>query len=251
MEGVREAASAGPTAHDPRPILVVLDDDQVTRSMICNYFTKDGFEVHDAASAADCRRLLRRHVVDVVFVDIHLPDANGIILAQEIRADSSVGIIFVTQQDCETNRVVGLESAGDDYVTKPVNLRELMARTRALLRRRKLDRAAPGRSRVLTFGAGILDLTRRELSSSHGDQIQLTRGEFDLLAALVEARGEPLYRDFLAEVISNRPAEGDTRTVDSLIARLRRKLSRLDGGSTMIATVSGIGYRFAVPVDPQ
>lgn len=232
-----------------RPRLIVLDDDPVTRSMIARYFANEGFDVSEANCADECRRILKQRPIDLAFVDIHLPDTNGILLAQEIRATSSLGIIFVTQRDNEIDRVLGLESAGDDYVTKPVNLRELLARARALLRRRKLDNGAPPRSTVLTFGSWVLDLTRRELTPVGGEQIPLTRGEFDLLAALVEADGRPLYRDFLAEVVSNRTTDGDARTVDSLVARLRRKLAPLEGGGAMIVTVNGVGYRFGLTVD--
>lgn len=233
-----------------RPSLIVLEDDPVTRSMVARYFINEGFDVREAASAAECRALFKDRDFDLIFIDIKLPDANGITLSQEIRAKSPVGIIFVTQLDSELDRVVGLEVAGDDYVTKPINLRELMARSRALLRRRKLDREQGNRRNVVTFGPYILDLTRRELSRS-GQQIALTRGEFDLLAALVEAEGRPLYRDYLAEVISSRPGEGDTRTVDSLVSRLRRKLAHPDGGGTVIVTVTGIGYRFGASIDPK
>ena len=232
-----------------RPRLIVLDDDPVTRSMIARYFANEGFDVSEAHCADDCRRILKQRPMDLAFVDIHLPDTNGILLAQEIRATSSLGIIFVTQRDNEIDRVLGLESAGDDYVTKPVNLRELLARARALLRRRKLDHGAAQRSTVLTFGSWVLDLTRRELTPVGGEQIPLTRGEFDLLAALVEADGRPLYRDFLAEVVSNRATDSDARTVDSLVARLRRKLAPMEGGSAMIVTVNGVGYRFGLTVD--
>lgn len=230
------------------PRLMVLDDDPITRSMIARYFASESFVVQEAASAAECRALLRQGTPDLIFVDIHLPDANGIAFAQEIRASSSVGLIFVTQRDSEIDRVVGLESAGDDYVTKPVNLRELMARSRALLRRRTLDRSPAAHSAVVTFGGYIMDMTRRELALSSGPQVSLTRGEFDLLAALVEANGRPLYRDFLAEVISSRTEMGDIRTVDSLVARLRRKLKQSDGSSDVIVTVTGIGYRFGLTV---
>lgn len=213
--------------------------------MIAIYFSQEGFLIQEAESAAQCRALFRSGAFDLVFVDIHLPDANGIEFAREIGAGSDVGIIFVTQRDSELDRVLGLESVGDDYVTKPINLRELMARARSCLRRRKSGRASGGRRSVFTFGPYIMDLTRRELAMESGHPVPLTRGEFDLLAALVEADGRPLYRDFLAEVVSTRAGDmvGALRSVDTLVARLRRKL-RLDGGGQAIVTVTGIGYRF-------
>lgn len=213
--------------------------------MISGYFAQEGFCVKEAGSAAECRSLLRPSAFDLIFVDIHLPDANGIEFAREIGAGSDMGIIFVTQRDSELDRILGLESVGDDYVTKPVNLRELMARARSCLRRRRPDRTPTNRRAVVTFGPYIMDLTRRELALSSGAPVPLTRGEFDLLAALVEANGRPLFRDFLAEVVSTRAGDvaGALRSVDTLVARLRRKLHQHDGAQ-VIVTVTGIGYRF-------
>ncbi len=232
-----------------RPRLIVVEDDPVTRTMIAMYFTDEGFQVDVAGSAEEGRRLAARAAADLVFIDIQLPDGSGLALAQELRQRGPVGIIFVTHRDSETDRVVGLELAGDDYVTKPVKLRELLARARSLLRRRQIEASAAQRLPVVTFGPWSVDLTRRELATRAGAVIHLTRGEFDLLAALVEAKGRPLSRDYLIEVVSNREEAGDLRTVDALVARLRRKLAQLDD-QPVIATVTGIGYKLAVPVDP-
>lgn len=229
--------------------LIVVEDDPVTRSMIAGYFATEGFDVETARTCADCRALLRHRKADLLFIDIQLPDGNGMELARDIRAVSPVGIIFVTQRDNEVDRVVGLELAADDYVTKPVNLRELLARSRALLRRRRLDRAISKRHTTVTFGPWILDLTRRELASSGGAVIHLTRGEFDLLAAIVEAKGRPLGRDYLIEVVSNRNQDVDARTVDFLITRIRQKLAPAGGNTPVIATVRGVGYKLGVTVD--
>lgn len=228
-----------------RPHLIVVEDDPVTRSMVAGYFSREGFSVHEAGSALECRALLKSKTVDLVFIDIQLPDSNGLSLAQEIRATSPVGIIFVTQRDSETDRVVGLELAGDDYVTKPINLRELLARARALLRRRTLERDV-SRAPVASVGPWLLDMTRRELATRNGEPIRLTRAEFDLLAALVDANGRPLSRDYLSEVVSNRSLTGDSRTVDTLVARLRRKLVPDEHGTSVIVTVPGIGYKLGV-----
>jgi len=231
---------------DPRPHLVVLDDDPIIRSMIATYFDREGFRVDQAATAEACRVLIKNGVPDLLFMDIHLPDANGIAFAKEILATTPVAIIFVTQLDGVDDVVAGLESSGDDYVTKPVRLRELLARTRAVLRRRQ----APEYLRsVVTFGGFVMDMTRRELASHSGGALPLTRGEFDLLGALVEASGHPRYRDYLSEVVSAHNAESDPRTVDVLVARLRKKLKPLADGKQIIATVNGIGYRLAVSVD--
>lgn len=236
------------TTASQRPRLILVEDDPVTRSMIATYFAREGFEVGEAGSRADCRLLLKRSRPDLIFIDIHLPDGSGLELAQEIREETAAGIIFVTQKDSETDRVVGLELAGDDYVTKPVNLRELLARARALLRRHQRLRDAPGRSTVVVLGPWLLDLTRRELAVQDGSAIRVTRAEFDLLAALVEADGRPLSRDYLIEVVSNRTLGGDLRTVDTLVARLRRKMVMADGSSPIV-TVPGIGYKLGIRPD--
>ncbi len=217
--------------------------------MVAGYFTREGFSVFEAASAGECKTLLRTKKFDLIFLDIHLPDGSGLVLAQEIRATSPVGIIFVTQQDGDVDRIVGLELAGDDYVTKPVNLRELLARSRALLRRRALERGSRRRGSIVSLGSLLLDFTRRELAQRNGEPIRLTRAEFDLLAALIEADGRPLGRDYLIEVVSNRDQMGDLRTVDSLIARLRRKMAPVHGSAAeVIVTVPGVGYKLGVAV---
>jgi two-component system torCAD operon response regulator TorR len=159
-------------------------------------------------------------------------------------AASQAGIIFVTRRDTEVDRILGLEVAGDHYVTKPINLRDLLARARSVLRRRSLDRKAARNHNSIAFGDWIIDLTRRELLGSDGKPVSLTRAEFDLLAALVGADGRPLSRDYLIEVVSNRQAEVDIRTVDALVARLRRKL--VGSGTPVIATVTGVGYKLAL-----
>lgn len=238
-------------AGNERVKLIVVEDDPVARSMIANYFTKEGFQVKEAETLQACRQLLKQQPADILFIDIHLPDGSGLVFAQELRQISRAGIIFVTQRDSETDRVVGLEMAGDDYVVKPVNLRELLARTRSLLRRRQFEEQAPRRNPVILFGQWLMDLTRREVAAQQGEPIRLTRAEFDLLAALVEADGRPLSRDYLIEVISNRDVTGDLRTVDSLIARLRRKLvaapdTAVPDPVVVIQTVPGIGYKLGI-----
>jgi two-component system torCAD operon response regulator TorR len=241
----------GTGAAGRRDRLIVVEDDPVTRSMIARYFAEQGFEVEEAGTGAECRRALKRSPADLLFIDIQLPDGDGFDLAREIRATSAVGIIFVTQKDSEIDRIVGLELAGDDYVTKPVKLRELLARSRSLLRRRGLERDAARERSVITFESWLLDQTRRELTTREGVPVRVTRGEFDLLAALVQANGRPLSRDYLVEVVSNRDTEVGDRTVDALVARLRRKLQPPAGGQPVIVTVTGVGYKLGVRTDAR
>jgi two-component system torCAD operon response regulator TorR len=209
--------------------------------MIADYFAEHHFDVVEAGNCAECRQAMRS-TTDLVFIDVQLPDGDGFELAKEVQAASNAGIIFVTRRNTDVDRILALEVAGDHYVTKPIDLRELLARARSLLRRRTLDREAARARNTSLFGDWVIDLVRRELSGLDGRPIHLTRAEFDLLAALVGADGRPLSREYLIEVVSNRQTDADVRTVDALIARLRRKLI---GGSEqpVIATVTGIGYK--------
>ena len=227
---------------------LIVEDDPITRTMLANYFSREGYQTVAASNLVQARAALAEGAMDVVLLDIMLPDGDGIEFAREIRRDSAIGIIFVTQRNRDADRIRGLEAAGDDYVTKPINLRELLARVRALCRRRSLDRRFQSEDTVLTFDACIIDLKRRELSVRNGAVVRLTRGEFDLLAALALARGETLTRDYLVEVVSNRALEVTPRTVDALVARLRRKLELAVERPCPIRTVTGIGYRLEAVV---
>ena len=231
-------ASTAPDAATPER-LVVVDDDPMTRAMIAGYFAEHNFEVIEAASCAECRQALKSRT-DLVFINVQLPDGDGFELAKEVQAAGNAGIIFVTRRDTELDCIQGLEVAADHYVTKPINLRDLLARARAVLRRRAIERKAARARNAIELGDWVIDLTRRELTGRDGLPVALTRAEFDLLAALVGAAGRPLSRDYLIEVVSNRQADVDIRTVDALIARLRRKLS---GEQPVIATVTGVGYK--------
>ena len=229
-----------------RERLIIVEDDPVTRAMIAGYFADHNFDVAEAGGCADCRLLLKRGRADLIFLDVQLPDGDGFEFARELQSLSRAGIIFVTRRDTEVDRILGLEVAGDHYVTKPINLRELLARARSLLRRREIEREAARSDSTVIFGNWVIDLTRRELTEAGGQPVALTRAEFDLLAALVGADGRPLSREYLIEVVSNRDADVDARTVDALVVRLRRKLG--SGEQPLIVTVTGIGYKLAVPV---
>lgn len=241
-------AAAAETRAANRERLVIVEDDPVTRAVIAGYFSDQGFRIEEAETLAEARRVVRRFRPELIFLDVVLPDGDGFELAKELQGFSDAGIIFVTRRGTDIDRIVGLELAGDHYVTKPVDLRDLLARTRSLLRRRRIERETARRSTTATFGPFMIDLLRRELATSNGGPIRLTRGEFDLLAALVGSNGRPLSRDYLIEVVSNRQAEVDARTVDALVARLRRKL-RGAGGHGVIATVNGVGYKLGIPAD--
>ncbi|AGK47518.1 torCAD operon transcriptional regulatory protein torR [Burkholderia thailandensis MSMB121] len=230
--------------------ILVVEDDPITRTMLARYLCSAGFDLRTSGNVAQARDALRAAPADVLLLDINLPDGDGISLARELREHSTAGIIFVTQRDGDLDRVLGLETAGDDYITKPFRLRELLARVRALLRRQRLYHEVAPVDTVLTFDRWLIDLRRRELALVGGAVLPLTPREFDLLAALVMVRGTTLTREYLLEVVSKRERTADARTVDTLIARLRRKMSGDAGGLRCpIGTVVGVGYRLDAAVN--
>ncbi|WFU37245.1 response regulator transcription factor [Bradyrhizobium sp. CB82] len=228
---------------------LIVEDDPITQAILRQYFGGEGYEAEAVSSLAEARQAFRRLPADVLLLDIALPDGDGVEFAREVRRESAVGIIFVTSKNQDSDRIKALEAAGDDYVTKPINLRELLARVRALSRRRALDRRFQPDDVILSFAGWIIDLKRRELFRQDGGVLRLTRGEFDLLAALALARGGTVTRDYLVEVVSNRDIAVTPRTVDSLVARLRGKLEQVVPMPCPIRTVKGEGYRLDSPVE--
>ena len=234
----------------PLERILVVEDDPITQTMLAQYLRDSGYAVRVSGSLAQARDTLRTAPADVLLLDINLPDGDGFSFARELRQHSTIGIVFVTQRTGECDRILGLESAGDDYITKPVRLRELLARVRALLRRQRLYRAVSPVDTVLTFDRWLIDLRRRELALLGGNVLSLTPRELDLLAALAMARGAPLTREYLLEIVSKRGHTVDARTVDTLIARLRHKMSSFSTATRCpITTVVGVGYRLDATVN--
>jgi len=180
--------------------------------------------------------------VDLLLLDIMLPGTSGIDLCRAVRRESDVPIIFISAKGSETDRVVGLELGADDYLAKPFGTRELTARVRAVLRRGGLeDRRAHRDKGLAEFDGFTVSLPRRELTSPSGGTIDLTGAEFDLLAALIDNAQRVIARERLIELSRTRMGDSSDRSVDVLISRLRRKLSR-DGKEAPIITVRGVGY---------
>lgn len=223
------------------PILIV-DDAPDCLEMVAGFLQDQGLTCLRAASCAEARAILATTQPVLIVLDVNLPDGDGISLAREMRLGERAGLIFLTSRDTSDDEVAGLEAGGDDYITKPVNLRALLARVRSVLRR-------AGES-VIAFDGWILDLIRRELFRPDGKLLPLTSGEFNILAALAAQRPQPVSRDFLLDVISNRdPRDISEHTVDTLVARLRRKMSQ-DGFAPPITTVRGVGYALTPELAP-
>ena len=225
--------------------ILVVDDDLTSRVALSGYFENEGYTVFEAENGEKMRSIFAGENIDLIMLDIRLPDDDGLTLLREIRKESDVGIIMVTGRTDDVDRIVALEMEADDYVVKPFNPRELLARSKNLLARVKAGRVqAPAVVRVKSFSGWQLDLDKRRLSSAEGQDVKLTRGEFELLAGFVENKGRVLTRDNLLDYLNHREWDPSDRTVDVLIGRLRRKIEVNPKDPSLIVTVHGVGYVF-------
>jgi two-component system phosphate regulon response regulator OmpR len=224
-----------------KPLVLVVDDDAELSAMVVELLGREGWVVHTVLTGGDGERALARQRPDAVLLDVMLPDANGYELCRRWRAAlPGLGILMFTARGDPMDRVLGLEIGADDYLAKPFEPRELVARVRALLRRQ-----APGRgdSAMLRFDGLTIDLLRREVLADTR-VVALTSVEYKLLAALVRAPGQALARETLSEAVQAGSYKPLDRTVDVQVARLRRKLREASPGKDWIDTVRGEGYVF-------
>src|SRR5271170_2454956 len=233
--------------------ILVVDDDQRIRQMLTRYFEQEGYRISVAADGPTMRAQLNDSV-DVILLDVVMPGEDGLALARDVRATSDVGIIMLTGRDDVLDRVVGLEVGADDYIAKPFHLREVLARVKSVLRRRGPAPAQPpaqpeaGKD-VICFDGWRLDTSRRQLVSPKGQDIALTTGEFDLLAALAKYPGRVFGRDTLMDLTRGRSWEAFDRTIDAQIARLRKKIEADPKNPRLVKSVRGVGYVFTGKVD--
>jgi len=231
--------------------ILVVDDERDICDLVREYLASEGFRVLTANDGAGLREEMARSKVDLVILDLMLPGEDGLQLARELRTASDVGIIMLTGRGETVDRIIGLEMGADDYLPKPFHLRELLARVRSVMRRaasRAAERVIGERSRV-RFADWTLDLSSRGLLSPSGDDVRLTTGEFELLAALVNHANQVLSRDRLLDLSRHREAGPFDRTIDVQVGRLRRKLEDDPKNPTIIKTVRGGGYMLTPPVE--
>ncbi|MGE0242101.1 MAG: two-component system response regulator TorR [Parvibaculaceae bacterium] len=228
--------------------IVIVEDDPVTRAKLAAYFAAVGYRVSEAEDGEGMRDILAADPADLLMIDIQLPGEDGLQLTREQRARSEAGIILVTGRTDTVDRIVGLELGADDYVTKPFDQRELLARVKNLLRR--VQRASgPGEARsVRKFLGWTLDLGSRTLHDGAGEFVDLTRAEFKALALLSANPGKVLSRDRLLHEMAHRDWDPSDRTVDVVVRRLRRKLGDDSRHPRIIVTSHGEGYFFAAPL---
>jgi two-component system alkaline phosphatase synthesis response regulator PhoP len=216
--------------------ILVVEDEQAIASFVAAYLKKDGFSVRMTASGREALSLVAADAPALVVLDLMLPDLDGMEVCRRIRETSTLPVLMLTARDDDLDKIAGLEVGADDYLTKPFNPRELVARVRAILRRSG-ERTRP-EAGVLRHGELVLDAGRRECHVGE-TEIRLAPKEFDLLWELLDHRGFVLTRDQLLERVWGYTFAGDTRTVDVHVRQLRRKL----GDASPIVTVWGIGYK--------
>jgi two-component system, OmpR family, response regulator len=229
--------------------ILIVDDDSRIRQMLTRYFEQEGYRVSVAGDGAEMLVQLSAKTVDVILLDVVMPGDDGVTLAREIRARSNIGIIMLTGRGEVLDRVVGLEVGADDYIAKPFHLREVLARVKSVLRRRKLVSEIPSTDRESTdqtvrFDGWLLDTARRQLVSPKGEDVLLTTGEFDLLTALLKHPGRVLGREALLDLTRGRSWEVFDRTIDAQIARLRKKIEADPKKPALVKSVRGVGYVF-------
>lgn len=234
----------------PSKILVV-DDDTEIRHLLRTALEREGYAVSEANDAATTKSRLDKGGIDLITLDLSLGADDGLTLARKIRARSDIPIIMVTGKGDAIDRVVGLELGADDYVSKPFNLREVVARVRAVLRRHEpVDRphTKQAKHERFSFRDWILDITSRDLSDGKGEICELTTGEFNLLELFVRRPQRVLTRDEIMDLLKGHDWSPVDRSIDALIVRLRRKIEPDASRPTHIKTVRGVGYVFATDV---
>lgn len=235
--------------HSPR--ILVVDDHRDIRDPLATFLARNGLDVATAADAMRARGILREERIDLVVLDIMLPGEDGLSLCRHLAAASGPPVILLTAMAAPVERVTGLESGAQDYVIKPFDPRELIARIRLVLRRLGGIGTGGVSAPRYVFGGWTLDLEKRELQDSAGKPVPLSSGEFRLLRALVERPGTVLSRDQLLDLTRGSDAQGFDRSIDSQISRLRKKLEPNPRRPSLLKTSWGDGYIFTANVQVQ
>ncbi|WP_037083823.1 response regulator [Neorhizobium vignae] len=231
--------------------IAVVDDHQDIRDLVGKYLGQQGYRISSADSGAALRKILERNVLDLIILDIMMPGEDGLSVCRHIRSTTNVPIIFLTAMADDTDRIIGLELGADDYVVKPFNPRELLARVRAVLRRATTLPTQPRdniKAKVIRFDQWRLDVGRQELTDEDGVVVSLSTVEFRLLKAFLEHPGFVLTRDQLLDLTAGKAAEIFDRSIDHQVSRLRKKIEADPKNPTIIKTHWGGGYSLSADV---
>ena len=232
------------------PLILICDDEPDLREMLQEYLEKRAFRVALAADADEMRAVLDDRKPDLILLDINMPGEDGLSALRALRTESNVPVVMLTAAGETIDKIVGLEMGADDYLGKPVDLRELEARIKAVLRRHPDQESSQPNGPIgqtVAFGEFTLDLEAARMTDADGETVQLTAMEFRLLKLFAENRGRVLNRDQILEQAHDRSWDPFDRSIDIRISRLRRKIERNPQKPSMIRTVRGIGYVF----DPE
>jgi DNA-binding response OmpR family regulator len=234
---------------DSRPHIVIVEDEATQRKLLVDYLARQKFRVTGVEDGIALRKQVERELPELVLLDVGLPGEDGFALARWLREKSGrIGIVMVTVASDTVDRVVGLETGADDYIAKPFDPRELLARVKSVLRR--ATGAAVTAGPRIRMGRRVLDLERRVLvDPADSSEETLTASEFDLLKVFAENPNRPLHRDWLLEVTTHREMEAFDRAIDLRITRLRRKVESDPTHPNAIRTVRGVGYMFVPPTE--
>lgn len=242
-----------PSASVAKTILVV-DDEAPVRALLRDCFELEGYRVEEAADSRSAMQRLEGPPLQLVTLDLNLGGDDGLGLARQIRARCNVPIVMITGKGDTIDRVVGLELGADDYIAKPFHVREVLARVRAVLRRYETSlpteqpHQSPDTSDIWSFDGWVLDAARRELRSASGEERDLTTAEFNILLMFVQRPSRVLSRDNIMDLLKGHEWSPLDRSIDSLVARLRRKIEEVADAPRLIKTVRGVGYVFAAEV---
>jgi two-component system OmpR family response regulator len=239
------------TVDTPQLQLLLVDDEAALREPLADYLSRQGFGVVQAASAAEARTFLRDSRPDLVLLDVMMPGEDGLSLCRYLTESRQVPTIFLTARGEATDRIVGLEIGADDYVVKPFEPRELVARIRSVLRRAARGGPEPTESEAYVFDGWMLDPLKRRLIDPEGAVVAISSAEFRLLVAFLEHPRQVLDRDRLLDMVQGREAHLFDRAVDNQISRLRRKIEADNRNPQLIQTVWGGGYMLAAEVRRQ
>lgn len=238
-------------AKSAEPHILVVDDHRDIRDLLSRYLSKHGYRVSVADGGEAMKKVLARSAIDLVVLDLMMPGEDGLALCRDLRAKTDLPVIMLTAMAEETDRVIGLEMGADDYLTKPFNPRELLARIKAVLRRTNSLPVARGQltSERLRFDRWVLDTGQRELIDEDGIVLPLSTAEFLLLSAFVQHPKMVLSRDQLLDLTRGREASAFDRSIDNQVSRLRRKIEVNPKNPELIKTVWGGGYSFTPEVE--
>ena len=239
--------SANPTTEH----LLIVDDDVEIRTLLQEYLERNGYRTTAVADGRHMREALKHGRFDLILLDLMLPGEDGLTLCRDLRSHSNTPVIMLTARGEETDRIVGLEMGADDYIAKPFNPRELLARIKAVLRRAQAlpESSLPESAKRIRFAGWTLDVTARQLYSSEGVVVPLSSGEYRLLQVFLEHPNRILSRDQLLDLSRGREASPFDRSIDVQVGRLRRRLQDTASEPALIKTVRGEGYVLATTVE--